>query len=1061
MADIKTIAAELKRGEVIFFLGAGMSKSAGLPMASDLAAQLPEDFKPPDVDKPTLADIADYMDAEHRRAQLNTKIRELVKAAQDTLTAPSPAHLALARLKDVDLVVTTNWDTLLEDACDALNPKRPYYVITSDEDLEGRPKTPDILNILKLHGTLNSPGSYIISENDLARFKRTHPNLYRRLENIFIDQTIVLVGYGLGDENIKRAYNDVRFERRIPRQVYAVNPHVSRSRIGIWRDRNVEILNDANGNPYDALTFFTELEQLLRVPTAITPTATPTTPTIPLAAQRYLTYLVDNLRSITFQGIVQVERAPVTLDVDDLYVNLYAAPEMPRTEMVERWQGKSPERLEEQIRERASEPIHIDEALKKHHAMVVLGHPGAGKTTLLRYLAVIFAQSRAEEKLGLREERVPFLVPLVAYNAKLRENPHLDLIDFIPQYWRTETMTYNIAPLLQEHLSKGTALILLDGLDEVFESAERKRVVERVKQFYLKWKQGNRFVITSRIIGYRDAPLEDDDLVHLTLQNFTQDEIRWFAHNWWGAYLRQLRGDTPTAREEATREAERLTAAIFRDPGVEALATNPLLLTILALIHYSGKELPQKRVELYELYVKTLITSWSRRRTLAREALSGLEEAEAIKILAPLALWMHREHPAGTAPRAEIEKQIETYYAQKMEPAQAADAARGFVDSVRKYTSLLVERGENAYGFLHLTFEEYLAARGAIFAGQVERQKIFETLCPHLYLPAWREVVRLTAEHLSLIAKEEATASLFIRKILQDRPTQKQDAGKNAVLAGACLQNIGQAGVEKSVWDDTRTAMYETMIALDLAPATRRDAGIMLGELGWTPPDLDEMILIPAGEFVYQGKPRKLPAFEIGKYPVTNAQFKLFVLADGYHTPRWWSKEGWKYREKENRECPRYWDDARFNNPLQPVVGVSWYEAEAYCKWLKEETGRDYRLPTEEEWEKAASGMKGKVYPWGKEFDPRKANTVESQLGATTPVMMYPAGKSDYEVFDLSGNVWEWTSSKYSDKEPFPVLRGGSWDYFADVARCALRDRDVPVYGVNLGGFRCARSFSA
>lgn len=1052
MADVKTIAAELKRGEVIFFLGAGMSKSAGLPMASDLAAQLPEDFKPSDVDKPTLADIADYMDAEHRRPQLNTKIRELVKAAQDALTAPSPAHLALARLKQVEWVITTNWDTLLEDACKSL--KRDYYTITSDADLEGRSKTPETLLIFKMHGTLDSAASFVISSDDIARFSRNHPNLVRRLESFFIDQTLVLIGYGLGDENVRRAYNNVRYDLHNPRRVYAVDPYLSKSRMGLWRNQNIEVLLDASGKPYDALTFFAELEQLLHVPAPTSAAPLTTTPTIPIAAQKYLTYLVDNLRSITFQGIVQVERAPVTLDVDDLYVNLYAAPEMPRNEMVERWKGRPPEQLEEQLRERASEPIHIDAALKKHHAMVVLGHPGAGKTTLLRYLAVVFAQSRAEEKLGLSEERVPFLVPLVAYNAKLRENPNLDLIDFIPQYWRTETMTYNIAPLLQEHLSRGTALILLDGLDEVFESAERKRVVERVKQFYLQWKKNNRFVITSRIIGYRDAPLEDADIAHLTLQNFTADEIRWFAHNWWGAYLRQLRGDTPTAREEATREAERLTAAIFRDPGVESLATNPLLLTILALIHYSGKELPQKRVELYELYVKTLITSWSRRRTLAREALSSLEEAEAIKILAPLALWMHREHPAGTAPRDEIERQIEAYYAQKMEPAQAADAARGFVDSVRKYTSLLVERGENAYGFLHLTFEEYLAARGAIFAGQVERPKIFETLCPHLYLPAWREVVRLTAEHLGLIAKEEATVSLFIRKILQDTPTQKQDQGKNAVLAGACLQNIGREGVEKQVWDDTHTALYQTMTALDLAPATRRDAGMMLGELGWTPRDLDDMILISAGEFVYQAKPHKLPAFQIAKYPVTNAQFKRFVLAGGYNNPQGWSKEGWQYREKENWERPRYWDDARFNNPLQPVVGVSWYEAEAYCNWLKDETGKAYRLPTEEEWEKAASGKKGKIYPWGKEFDPRKANTYESNLNATTPVMMYPGGKSESEVFDLSGNVWEWTSSKYSKDETTRVLRGGAFFNDLNRVRAASRNRFNPDLWYRDFGFR-------
>lgn len=1060
MADLKTIFQELGRGEVVFFLGAGMSTSAGLPTAAKLVEQLHDDFAPPDIDKPSLMDIANFVDAEHRRTSLNTRIRELVKSAQDQVTAPSPAHLALARLKDVNLIITTNWDTLLEQACNAVG--RPYYAITTDEDLEGRPKTPETLNILKLHGTLDSPGSFIISEDDLARFKRDHPFLYRRLENIFIDQTLVLVGYGVGDENIKRAYNDVRFEQKIPRQVYAVDPLVSKSRMGIWRERNIEILLNPNGQAYDARTFFEELGKYPKVPSPVAGG-----PTIPLSANRYVTYLIDSLRPLTFQGIVQLERAAVTLDVDDLYVKLYAAPEMPRAETVEHFaKARKPrEEMEAMLRERgASEPMLIEDALKKHNALVVLGHPGAGKTTLLRYLAVVFAQGRAEEKLGLKEDRVPFLVPLVAYNAALRQDPNLDLSEFIPRYWRTETMTYNIAPLLQEHLAKGTALVLLDGLDEVFESAERKRVVARVKMFLDKWKKSNRFVVTSRIIGYRDAPLETDGLAHFTLQDFTEDEIRWFAHNWWSAYIRSLRGDTVVAREEATREAERLTAAIFRDPGVQSLATNPLLLTILALIHYSGKELPQKRVELYELYVKTLITSWSRHRTLAREALGSLEEVEAIKILAPLALWMHREHPAGTAPREEIEKQIQVYYAQKMSPEEAVTAARGFVDSLRKYTSLLVERGENAYGFLHLTFEEYLAARGAIFEGQVERAKIFDTLCPHLYLPAWREVVRLTAEHLSIIAKEEATASLFVRNILRDTPSQKEDQGKNAVLAGACLLNIGATGVEKKLWDDTRDALYETMIALDLPPATRRDAGLTLGELGWLPDDLDEMLPIARGKFLFgdENAPREIRyTFEIAKYPVTNAQFKKFILAGGYSNPQWWSAEGWKRREKENWERPRYWDDPRWNNPLQPVVGVSWYEAEAYCNWLREETGKDYRLPTEEEWEKAARGEKGKDYPWGKEFDRRMANTFESELGATTPVMMYPDGNSDYGVFDLSGNVWEWTNSKYSKKEPYLVLRGGSWDLDRQLARGADRYWYYPDLRHYYVGFRCARGSSS
>ncbi len=1059
MADLKTIAAEVRRGEVVIFLGAGMSKSAGLPTAPELAAQLPADFKPPDVERPTLVEIADFCDAEHRRAQLNTKVRELVKAAQDARTEPSPAHLALARLKDVNLVVTTNWDTLLEDACDALKPKRDHYPIVTDAALEGRPKLHATLNILKIHGTLGDASSFIISSDDFARFSREHPNLYRRLENLFIDQTIILVGYGLGDENVRHAYNAVRFDRRVPRQVYAVNAGVSKSRMGLWRNQNVEILCDAKGHHYDALTFFAEVEQHLSVsvPSIVSSEPAPG-PTIPLAAQRYLTHLVDRLRPLTFQGIVQLESGPVTLDVDDLYVNLYATPEIPRGEMVERFPSEKRDQLRTLSPEgAASEPMRVEEALRKHNSLVVLGNPGAGKTTLLRYLAVIFAQGHAEQKLGLQEQRVPFLVPLVAYNAELRDNPDLDLLEFIPRYWRTEAMTYNIAPLLQEHLAKGTALILLDGLDEVFESVERKRLVGRVKVFCEDWKKGSRFVITSRIVGYRDAPLDVEGIVHFTLRDFSEDEIRWFAQKWWSAYLRKALGNTPGAARRAADEAGRLIAAIFRDPGVQSLATNPLLLTILALIHYSGKELPQKRVELYELYVKTLITTWSRRRTLSREALGGLEEVEAIKILAPLALWMHREHPAGTATREEIERQVQTYYVQKVPRDEAVVAARSFVDSVRKYTGLLVERGENAYGFLHLTFEEYLAARGAMFLGQVDRAAIFNSLREHFYLPAWREIVRLTAEYLSLVAKEEATASLFIRHILRDAPKAKNE-GKNVVLAGACLLNIGAAGVERRLWEETLDALHTTMITLNLPATTRRDAGITLGELGWLPDDLDTMVSVPAGKFLYGDKDQSREiryTFDIGKYPVTNSRFKRFILAGGYGTQRWWSPEGWKWREKENRERPRYWEDTRFNNPLQPVVGVTWYEAEAYCNWLKGETSKDYRLPTEEEWEKGARGVKGKVHPWGKKFDKRKANTVESKLGATTPVTMYPDGESDYGALDLSGNVWEWTSSKYTQKSPYPVLRGGSWLTTAADARSAYRCNVTPDSWIDSVGFRC------
>jgi formylglycine-generating enzyme required for sulfatase activity len=321
----------------------------------------------------------------------------------------------------------------------------------------------------------------------------------------------------------------------------------------------------------------------------------------------------------------------------------------------------------------------------------------------------------------------------------------------------------------------------------------------------------------------------------------------------------------------------------------------------------------------------------------------------------------------------------------------------------------------------------------------------------------WAETTLLAVGHLSVIQRVPGRAAQLVEGFLRAELTGDV-RGLNVVRAGEALRDVGSKGVTDTVWNATLTALQAAMVDAALLPGTRRDAGIALGELGWLPEDLDAMVSVPAGEFLYgdENRPRQIGhTFDIGKYAVTNAQFKRFILAGGYSTQRWWSPDGWERREKQNWERPRYWDDTRFNNSLQPVVGVSWYEADAYCNWLKEETGKDYRLPTEEEWEKAARGVKGKLYPWGKEFDKKKANTGESELSATTPVMMYPDGESDCGALDLSGNVWEWTKSKYDRKEPYFVLRGGSWRNTAVLARSAYRGPVPPVLRHDNIGFRC------
>ena len=211
--------------------------------------------------------------------------------------------------------------------------------------------------------------------------------------------------------------------------------------------------------------------------------------------------------------------------------------------------------------------------------------------------------------------------------------------------------------------------------------------------------------------------------------------------------------------------------------------------------------------------------------------------------------------------------------------------------------------------------------------------------------------------------------------------------------------------------------------------------------------------------------------FKIGKYPVTNEEFKEFVDKGGYGEARkdMWSEEGWQWREENEISEPAYWHDRKWNGSNFPVVGISWYEAEAYANWLGERTGHLYRLPTEAEWEKAARGTKGFKYPWGNEFDKNLCNSYESGLLRTSPVGIYPKGKSLYCCFDMAGNVWEWCSDWYDnkyyakspDKNPKGpsvganrVFRGGSWINDAGLCRSAVRAPRDPRSRVHILGFR-------
>jgi formylglycine-generating enzyme required for sulfatase activity len=258
-----------------------------------------------------------------------------------------------------------------------------------------------------------------------------------------------------------------------------------------------------------------------------------------------------------------------------------------------------------------------------------------------------------------------------------------------------------------------------------------------------------------------------------------------------------------------------------------------------------------------------------------------------------------------------------------------------------------------------------------------------------------------------------------------------------------------------------------------------------------------EMVPVPAGDFAMGSEGGGadetpvhtvyLDAFLIDKYEVTNAQYQQFIDAGGYTTTAYWSAEGWAQRQAAGWTEPSYWTTGEYNCgpawPGFPVVGVSWYEAEAYANFAGK------RLPTEAEWEKAARGTDQRAYPWGAGLSEARANyngSGDPYDDGSTPVGFYDGrlhpsppfqtmdSPSPYGAYDMAGNVWEWVADWYgadyysvspSANPPGPSsgsyrgLRGGAWVNDSIDLRSAYRgDTSAPEYRYRGVGFRCART---
>ena len=797
---------------------------------------------------------------------------------------------------------------------------------------------------------------------------------------------------------------------------------------------------------------------------------------------KYLEFLVDRYQYLEFRGMGVSEKAPLRMRLLEMFVPLRARVEMPPGDTWDRTirvAGREARQVgEKQAEERLGGPQPVWDLLRNNIGLIVLGDPGSGKTTLLKQLALSLSVGQKVPP-GI-ESRVPFLLPLSAYAVELASRD-VDLRRFLAEYGTLRNPEAGVDELLKHALDRGAALILLDGLDEVNDERVRRQVVDRVVELFCNQRRkGNRFVMTSRIVGYRDVRPNVEGLCECTLADFDDEDIGQFMEKWSAEIERQARGgETRAAREDALREKTEMLDAVRNNLGLRRLAANPLLLTILALMKRQGVTLPERRVELYENCVRVLLRHWEVGRPLDIAVGTGSSRVATIRpemdrILAEIALWIHETSPGtGLVTGFSLTRKLREMLAREAWE-NVERATEEFLEALQRQKCLLLDRGAGQYGFMHLTFEEYLAAVAIASMGQENVDPVTEYLRRRVGDANWREVGLLTIGYIGIVQKRFKPAAKVVLDLAQGATSGRP--GEGVVLAGEMVLDVQPGGVTPECRDAVVKRLQETLIDSPRVPALiRSSAGVVLGSLGdprfrsdvWHLPaglalGFEE---VPAGEFVmgtqesdipalkraYGGEEewyrwetpqhrQHVPTFRIGRYPVTVAQYLAFLEST-----------------KRPVEEPFVSQSKR---PNLPVVEVSWREAVEYCRWLTEalrdwkglpdalvellrDRGWVVRLPTEAEWEKAARGTDGRVFPWGNDWDQDACNSAGSAMGGPSSVGCFPRGASPYGCMDMAGNVLEWCLTKWvenyrdygkqvdhsmSGDEP-RVLRGGSFNH--------------------------------
>ncbi len=759
---------------------------------------------------------------------------------------------------------------------------------------------------------------------------------------------------------------------------------------------------------------------------------------------------------------------------------------------------------DQQIRtlmQRLQEPRSALELIRHHRALVLLGDPGSGKTTILRHLALSFAHARlhagSADPSALDPELawtgplpLPILVQLRRFADELQAPPTDagPLLSFVEQTLASGRLDA-LARHLEMRFEAGSILLMCDGLDEVPDDTRRAWVSQAIAHLRNRFPL-SRIVVTSRTYAYRDTNILPVPFQTARLQPLQAAEQDAFIERWYRAALLHTSGLASADQEQAAIEKGRdLQAALERRDRLREIASNPLLLTMIAQVHQHRFRLPQQRAALYNECLQLLLEQWERHNAGGRKAglkamLEIPEQTDPAILVQPVAYQLQQQG-REEARKSELDDWLLPRFLDIVpDRTQAKALIERFLDFLEGRSGLLIARDVKAkYAFPHRTFQEYLTARELIYQGLTHTR---EEVLRHRHATPWREVILLTVGHLVSSVPQEARALGWA--ILEADLPGTEGYYSSVALAGEIAEELeGIPGREGQHFKaDVIAALVELVQGGHLPARERVAAAMTLGRLGDprlpTPDQPAYWCPIEPGSFWFgddrEGQPLKqvqiMAPYKIARYSVTNAEYDRFIKSSGYNLDAdWWTASARRYIQ--NRYSPDFWNDQRYCGATQPVIGVMWHEAIAYCNWLSQQghaqgwlPGTDeIRLPTSLEWERAARHTDQRRYPWG-EVDPtaEHANHQVTGIVRTTPVGCFPRGKSECGAQDLAGNTFEWLatlSQKAAQTTPVRdckrldrvLVTASNWDDNQTInLSCGARLSYVPNVWSNFSGFR-------